>query len=131
MCGAYCVYCFLAYFKLTGSFGAGVAFKKTLAWSLKNPRLVTISVKVVQGRVPVPVGTLSCSSALHTSATRRGYKYVNPDEPSMKWKDIEDRAVATMFWTELFRGTVFIRTFQFTVQSSDHVSHFRNTFVCL
>jgi len=33
-----------------------------------------------------------------------GYKYVNAEDVSMKWKDIADRAAVTLFWTEMFRG---------------------------
>jgi NADH dehydrogenase (ubiquinone) Fe-S protein 8 len=33
-----------------------------------------------------------------------GYKYVNNEDVSMKWKDIIDRAAVTVFWTEMFRG---------------------------
>ncbi|XP_075215990.1 NADH dehydrogenase (ubiquinone) 23 kDa subunit [Lycorma delicatula] len=32
------------------------------------------------------------------------YICVSLPEPSMKWKDINERAIQTMFWTELIRG---------------------------
>ncbi len=82
----------------TGTFGAGLVLKQTLARSLKSPGLIS-STGLRSGS---PVSIL-CSS-YHTSEPRGGYKYVNAEEVSMKWRDIEERAVATMFWTELFRG---------------------------
>lgn len=33
-----------------------------------------------------------------------GYKYVNPEDPRMSFKEMADRAAQTMFWTELARG---------------------------
>ncbi|PSN51354.1 NADH dehydrogenase [ubiquinone] iron-sulfur protein 8 [Blattella germanica] len=46
-----------------------------------------------------------CRFAVVTPS-RNSYKYVNAEEPSMEMKDITDRAAATMFWSELFRGKV-------------------------
>lgn len=34
----------------------------------------------------------------------KGYVYVNNKEPSTEWKDVTDRAVAKIFFTELFSG---------------------------
>lgn len=54
-------------------------------------------------------------SSYHTSASKlcwggqeKGYKYVNPDEPGMSFTELTDRAAGTLFWTELFRGELFI-----------------------
>ncbi|KAK8386523.1 hypothetical protein O3P69_010866 [Scylla paramamosain] len=44
----------------------------------------------------------SCGPA--AAQTRSCYKCVTPEDPSMEWKDITDRAAGTVFWTELFRG---------------------------
>jgi len=54
----------------------------------------------------IPVYTSkSCSVAsYHTSPSRLGYKYVNNEELDMSFKALTDRASATVFWTELFRG---------------------------
>ncbi|KAK8721095.1 hypothetical protein OTU49_012951, partial [Cherax quadricarinatus] len=47
-------------------------------------------------------------SAVHRGsgvmAVRHCYKLVTPEEPSMEWSDITDRAAATVFWTELWQG---------------------------
>jgi len=67
--------------------------------------------------LPVPVYSVS---GLHTSraacgeptpkqSSTPGYKYVNPDEPGMSFTEITDRAAATIFWTELFRGKSLLR----------------------
>ncbi|KAG7154989.1 NADH dehydrogenase [ubiquinone] iron-sulfur protein 8-like [Homarus americanus] len=42
---------------------------------------------------------------------RSCYKYVSPEEPSMEWRDITDRAAATVFWTELWRGEHALRRY--------------------
>ncbi|XP_064083043.1 NADH-ubiquinone oxidoreductase subunit 8-like [Macrobrachium nipponense] len=46
----------------------------------------------------------SCVRSSVVTQTRSTYKYVSPEDPSMEWKDITDRAAATIFWTELWRG---------------------------
>ncbi len=43
-------------------------------------------------------------AAYHTSPSRLGYKYVNAEEDDYSYKALSDRAAATIFWTELFRG---------------------------
>lgn len=48
----------------------------------------------------------SCAPAV--AQTRSCYKCVTPEDPSMEWKDITDRAAASVFWTELFRGVCYI-----------------------
>ncbi|XP_055387606.1 NADH dehydrogenase (ubiquinone) 23 kDa subunit [Condylostylus longicornis] len=44
------------------------------------------------------------TSHLDIVKPEKGYIYVNNKELSMEFKDITDRAAATMFWTELIRG---------------------------
>jgi len=39
-----------------------------------------------------------------THLEEKGYKYVSGEEEDMSFKGITDRAAATVFWTELFRG---------------------------
>merc|ERR1712198_102634 len=46
----------------------------------------------------------SCVRGATVTQTRSNYKYVTPEDPSMEWKDITDRAAAAVFWTELARG---------------------------
>lgn len=46
----------------------------------------------------------SCIRGATVTQTRSNYKYVTQEDPSMEWKDITDRAAATIFWTELWRG---------------------------
>jgi len=86
-----------------GSFGAGMIARRALGRGM-TPHTVTLTLRSHGG-----ASVFLTSSLLHTSATRpqtnvAGYKYVNSEPVSMKWQDIEDRAVTTIFWTELFRG---------------------------
>jgi len=46
----------------------------------------------------------SCVRGATVTQTRSNYKYITPEDPSMEWKDISDRAAAAVFWTELARG---------------------------
>ncbi|CAL8135835.1 unnamed protein product [Orchesella dallaii] len=51
----------------------------------------------------VPVH-ISSAASYHTTPARQGYKYVNNQELDNSFTGITDRAAATIFWTELFRG---------------------------
>ncbi|XP_069164801.1 NADH-ubiquinone oxidoreductase subunit 8 [Procambarus clarkii] len=62
-------------------------------------RLFSYGRNVSSGSLLVP-----CVRGTAVTQARSCYKYVTPDEPSMEWKDITDRAAATVFWTELWRG---------------------------
>jgi len=50
------------------------------------------------------VPTIRQQANLHTSPPKQGYLYVNKDEQDDSFKGITDRAAATLFWTELYRG---------------------------
>ncbi|XP_042206508.1 NADH-ubiquinone oxidoreductase subunit 8-like isoform X1 [Homarus americanus] len=57
------------------------------------------------GRNASNVSVLKSSvRGIAVTQARSCYKYVSPEEPSMEWRDITDRAAATVFWTELWRG---------------------------
>ncbi|ODM88914.1 NADH dehydrogenase [ubiquinone] iron-sulfur protein 8, mitochondrial [Orchesella cincta] len=52
---------------------------------------------------PLPIYGLPVAP-YHTTGSCHGYKYVNSQELDNSFKGITDRAAATVFWTELFRG---------------------------
>lgn len=67
----------------------------------------------VIGNRPLPLFT---SASYHTTSSRpsaqvqpkQGYKYVNAEEPGDSFMEITDRAAQTVFWTELFRGNLWV-----------------------
>jgi len=57
-----------------------------------------------KGSLSVAPIYISPVASYHTTLPRHGYKYVNDQELDNSFKGITDRAAATIFWTELFRG---------------------------
>lgn len=73
----------------------GTVLRSALIWSNRN---------AVKSKFSHLIAPSASSNHIHTSAVRQEYKYVNNAEVSMKWADVTERAAATMFLFEIFKG---------------------------